>query len=55
MTDNTEKDGAVVRWPLAGYRKFLSPEELKAIREGKTPRADVIELKARPPKPRRST
>ena len=51
MTGNTEKDGTVVQWPLAGYRKFRSPEELKAIREGKVPSADVIELKRKDPHP----
>jgi hypothetical protein len=51
MTDETGKENTVVRWPLAGYRKFLSPEELKAIRDGKTPRADVIELKRKDPRP----
>jgi hypothetical protein len=44
MADDTEQRKNVVRWPLAGYRKFLSPDEAKAIRDGKKPSADVIEL-----------
>ena len=46
MTDETEKDGAVVHWPLAGYRKFLSPDELKARKEAEARGevADVIRL-----------
>ena len=54
MTDNTEKDGTVVHWPLAGYRKFLSPEQLRANREAEARGdvADVIDLKARPVKSR---
>ena len=51
MTDNAEQNDTVVRWPLDGYRKFLTPEELKAIRDGKAPRADVIELKRKDPRP----
>jgi hypothetical protein len=50
LTDDP-KDGAILHWPLAGYRRFRSPEELKAIREGNAPRADVIELKRKDPRP----
>ena len=50
LTDDP-KDGAILHWPLAGYRRFRSPEELKAIREGKVPSADVIELKRKDPRP----
>jgi hypothetical protein len=44
-------DSTVVRWPLASYRKFLTPDEAKAIRDGKAPRADVIELNKKDPRP----
>jgi hypothetical protein len=49
MTDDI--DSTVVRWPLNGYRKFLTPDEAKAIRDGKAPRADVIELNKKDPRP----
>jgi hypothetical protein len=54
MTDDTQKD-TIIAWPLAGYRKFLSPEQLRANREAEARGnvADVIDLKARPAKPRR--
>jgi hypothetical protein len=58
MTDNTEQKDTIVRGMFGpGYRKFLSPEQLKAHREAEARGevADVIDLKARPPKPRRST
>jgi hypothetical protein len=51
MSNTEEKDDAIVRWPLNGYRKFLTPDEVKAIREGKAPRADVIELNKKDPRP----
>jgi hypothetical protein len=49
--ESTKKDDAVVRWPLAGYRKFLGPDEAKGIRDGKAPCADVVELKVKVPRP----
>jgi hypothetical protein len=32
----------ILKWPLPGYRRFLTWAEKEAIREGRAPHADVL-------------
>ena len=51
MTDDLEQKDTVVRGAFGpAYRRFITPEEAKLIKDGKVQKADVIEIKKKDPR-----